>query len=302
MNLTVWKKQALPLLQSQPDYQGIDEFWLQDELDRLAEDLLFPEGRPGDYYLPAPELTEEDRQKLDRAFERLLRGEPIPYITGFTWFFGMKIFCFPEVLIPRPDTELLVTETVRRLAAMAASDPGRPLEMTELCFGSGCVSLAADDYFRTMVSGTPLRILAADLSPACLEACRYNIHYHKAETRVFPELADLWPEAVKKGLVKPDLVAANPPYLTDAEWREAEALHAEPELALAAGPDGLGVIRRIIAEGAEILAAGTPLLLEHGLSQAEAVRALAEESGAFCYEALYRDMAGRPRVSALKRI
>jgi len=227
-----------------------------------------------------------------RRFLRLVRRRrervPLAYLTGEKEFWSMSFRVFPGVLIPRPETELLV-ETAVRLAS------GAPETIVEVGTGSGCVAIALS---RELPAS---RIFAIDPSRRALLASRLNAVRHSAasvtwlEGRFFEPL----PARVRAGNV--DLVVSNPPYIAEGEWRRLapEVRVHEPKRALVGGPDGLGFIRRLARGAATVLRPGGRLVFEVGSGQAAEAAALFKDG----WEALQvkRDLAGIPRVIIVRR-
>lgn len=218
--------------------------------------------------------------RFDELVRRRAAGEPLAYLTGWREFYGRRFAIGRAVLIPRPDTELLVE------LALALAAPGA--RALDLGTGSGCIAV-------TMAIERPdLRMSASDISEAALDLARHNartlgalsIRWHRGD----------WWRAVAPG-ERFDLVVANPPYVAagDPHLREGD-LRFEPARALTDGADGLGAIRAIIAGCPAHLAPGARLLLEHGFEQGEAVRALLREAG-LSDVATERDLEGRQRVT-----
>ena len=220
-----------------------------------------------------------------RAFDALVRrraaGEPIAYLTGKREFFGLDLEITPDVLIPRPETELLVELACRWLA------PERLARVLDLGCGSGAVALAiAHERPRAFVIG-------GDVSPRATALARRNAERLSIANVSFVE-SD-WFESISPERFA--LIVANPPYVAsgDPHLKEGD-LRFEPEGALVSGADGLDAMRAIVAAAADFLAQGAPLALEHGYDQAKAVRALLTEAG-FGGVASERDLAGIDRVS-----
>lgn len=209
------------------------------------------------------------------------QGEPIAYLVGQREFYGRDFHVAPGVLIPRPETELLVEQGL----AKTANTP-RP-RMLDLGCGSGCIAL-------TLALERPdATVLALDASPAALTIARQNAERLRAPVQfIESDWFSALPPQEKFGLI-----VANPPYIASADPHLGQGdLRFEPATALASGDDGLDALRHIIATAPRHLQAGAWLLLEHGYDQAEAVHALLEEAGYHDIEQ-HRDLAGILRVS-----
>lgn len=209
--------------------------------------------------LSAPDAPSADQVRLYQEFlERRRRRVPLQYILGETEFYSRRFLCRAGVAIPKPSTETLVEEALA-LPFKTACDVG--------C-GSGVISVTLG------LERPEARLVAADLSPDALRLTSDNAARHGVR-----------PWLVRSDLLSPfrcrfDLIVSNPPYIADDEWPQVDPeVHAEPRLALAAGPQGLDVIRRLILQSLRSLAPNGGLLMEVGFRQARAVAKLLEESG-----------------------
>lgn len=207
-------------------------------------------------------------------------GEPIAYLVGSREFYGRSFAVTREVLIPRPETELLVDLGIAKLGARVGPD------ILDLGAGSGCLAV-------TLALEIPAaRVTATELSPAALLLARRNARELKAAVRA---IESDWFSAVAEEAF--DLIVANPPYiaLDDPHLSQGD-LRFEPPLALSSGSDGLAAIRLIVSEAKRHLRPGGWLLIEHGFDQAPAVAALLQAAD-FAGIEQHRDLAGILRVS-----
>lgn len=219
-------------------------------------------------------------QALSARLARRLAGEPVAYILGRREFHGREFRVTPDVLIPRPETELLVE------AALARLPEDRPACVLDLGTGSGCVAISL------ALERPGCAVTAVDLSPAALAVARDNAA--RLGARVEFAAGDLFLPLQGRRF---DLIVGNPPYVAvhDPHLTRGD-LRSEPRLALASGADGLDAIRAIAAAAPRHLRPGGHLLLEHGWDQPGAVRALLRAAG-LAEVATLRDLAGLPRVS-----
>ena len=209
-------------------------------------------------------------------------GEPIAYLTGAREFYGRMFEVTPAVLIPRPETELLVEQGMAKL-----SGKPRP-RILELGTGSGCIAVS----LALELSATGAEVTAADISPDALAVARRNAARHDAALRC---VESDW--FVALGDERFDLIVANPPYIPLGDPHLAAGdLRFEPPQALASGADGLEAIRRIVGAAPRHLKPGGWLLFEHGYDQAASAHRLLEAAG-FLEIQQFRDLAGIVRVS-----
>jgi release factor glutamine methyltransferase len=224
------------------------------------------------------EIPQAIGARFDESIRRRARREPLAYVTGEKEFFSLSFHVTPDVLIPRPETESLVEEVLRRAPANA--------RVLDVGTGSGCIAVAL------AVCRPDLRLTACDVSPAALAVAVENARRHGAEARIRFVASDLFGgfDAHHHWHV----IVSNPPYVA-AEEELAPELAWEPTKALRAGADGMAVIRRLLVEGVARLADGGRLLVEIGAAQGEVSRRAAREAGLTEVEVL-SDLAGHPRL------
>ncbi|MDG2306200.1 MAG: peptide chain release factor N(5)-glutamine methyltransferase [Candidatus Binatia bacterium] len=247
-------------------------------------------------------LLAHDRDPLgpfEEAFEALLRrregGEPVAYLTGHKEFFSLSFEVGPDVLVPRPETELLVEEGVAFVVAR-----GENCRVVDVGTGSGAIAVSL--AYELSSCGGPAgcsTIVAVDRSGEALAVARRNAErLLPVATNVEPALSFTRGD-LSRGLAADsvDLVVSNPPYLTPDELRGARReLGFEPRMALDGGSgDGLGVVRELIADSGRVLRAGGRLLCEIGAGQGIRATEIAQGLG-FVEVRVLRDLAGRPRV------
>ena len=224
-------------------------------------------------------LDADEHAVFGALLERRIAGEPVAYLIGARGFWSLDLAVQPGVLIPRPETELLV-----ELALLQLADRGR---VADLGTGSGAIALA-------IASERPqAQVTAVDISREALAVAQRNAIAAGIDNVVFRHGDWLAPLAGERF----DAIVSNPPYLaTDDPHLQQGDLRFEPALALASGSDGLDAIRHIIAAAPDHLVAGGWLLFEHGWTQGEAVRALLDAAG-YVEVSTARDLEQRERVS-----
>jgi len=229
---------------------------------------------------PETLVAEAKAAQFRELVERRLAGEPIAYLVGKREFHGLELRVGPDVLIPRPETELLVDAVLERIPAAAHCS------ILDLGTGSGAIALAIA-HRRPAV-----RIIATDISGPALAVAAANAHALGIANVAFVE-SD-WYAALAPGRF--DLIASNPPYVAEGDPHlDAGDLRFEPKIALASGADGLAAVRSVVGGARSRLRPGGWLLIEHGYDQAERCRRLFDEAGLIAVSTL-RDLAGIDRV------
>jgi release factor glutamine methyltransferase len=222
--------------------------------------------------------------RFDALVERRARREPLAYITGEREFWGLPFEVTPAVLVPRPETEVIVEAALKRFA-----DPDAELTIADVCTGSGCLAVAlAHERPRA-------RVVATDVSAAALEVAARNASRHGVADRIRFVNGDLL-EGIGTTF---DLIVANPPYVPESDrgTLAPEVKDFEPPLALFAGADGLDVIRRLLAQAAQRLSPRGALLFEFGFGQSDRVRELVENQPTLALERIEKDLQSIDRIA-----
>ena len=254
---------------------------------------------------PEAELSPKQEKQLLQTVQRLQNGEPLPYILGHWEFFGLDFIVTPAVLIPRPETELLIEQALEwlrsRPSAHIAADIGT---------GSGCIAVSL------AVHAFNLHFLATDLSLAALEIARLNARRHKVADQIDFLQADLLKPLNVERLTDTNnpltetsnpladriypptfnLITANLPYIPTSTLLDLAVYGREPSQALDGGPDGLGLIRRLLADAPRVLAPGGLLLLEIENRQGPIAKLLAQNAFPYANVSVIPDLAGHDRL------
>lgn len=231
-------------------------------------------------------LTTNSVNELQRALQRLEKGEPLPYILGHWEFYNLDFYVTPDVLIPRPETELLVEHALCWLA----EHPNRR-QAVDIGIGSGCiaVSLAANQ--------PDLSVVAVDISWRALQVARRNISRYQLNQRVSLLQSDL-AEALLPA--RPDqrfdLICANLPYIPDGTLESLGKLRWEPQIALTGGASGTILIERLLQRVPDLLSPGGLLILEIESSLGENVRSLVQSTLPQASVQVFPDLAGLDRL------
>jgi release factor glutamine methyltransferase len=245
-------------------------------------------NKPRSWVLAHPEapLPGNRYTALEALVVRLDGGEPLPYIVGHWEFFGLEFEVTPDVLIPRPETELLVERAIAWLRKSKRRSRG--LRVMDVGTGSGCIAISL------AVNLPGLSITATDISPAALKVARRNAERMNVSGCITFLEADLFPNPYIPDFFS--LIVANPPYIPTNTLFKIPVYGREPPIALDGGPDGLALIRRILTEVPHWLIPGGLLLMEIEASEGPGVLSLASDVFSKARIQLHKDLAGHDRL------
>jgi release factor glutamine methyltransferase len=234
-------------------------------------------------------LTEEVLIRFRENIDRRSSGEPLQYITGIQDFFGRQFRVTPDVLIPRPETELLVE------AALQLID-SHPAVICDVGTGSGCIAVTL------LCERARARAVAVDISAKAIGVARENAVDQSVDDRILFAVSDCF-NSLPNGEQIFDLIVSNPPYVSAAALAglQREVRDHEPLTALTPGPDGLTMIGRLIQEAPNFLKPDGYLILEIGFDQGEAVENLIDPNRWRLIE-IRPDLQGIPRIVVLQRV
>jgi release factor glutamine methyltransferase len=246
-------------------------------------------SRPELYVNLHKTVEEEDLRPFWKLVERRMEGEPVAYITGLKEFWSLSFEVGPAVLIPRPDTEVLVEEALR----IAGQFDHDPLDILEIGTGSGAVSIALARELKGA------RLTATDISPAALKLAKRNAVLNAVADQISFFEGNLF-EPVKG---KFDILVSNPPYLSAKTFSRLPAgiRSFEPKQALLAGPEGTEVHDALILGGSQHLRDGGWLLVEMGEGQWECIERSLIINGSYERIGFVADYAGYPRVAKARK-
>jgi release factor glutamine methyltransferase len=236
-------------------------------------------------------FEEEVSEPVRTAFRELVRrraeGTPVAYLVGHREFFSLSFRVTPDVLIPRPETELL---DVRALDLAKQRPTGKELRIADVGSGSGIIAVCCAKHIQECAA------LAIDISPAALQVAQSNAASHGVAERITFLESDLFAQHAAAPTF--DLILSNPPYVTSGELLELESdvRDHEPSLALDGGEQGTSIIERLIPQAAERLRPGGWLLMEVGPNNAALVEQLVSAASGLTQHATIADLAGHPRV------
>lgn len=243
-------------------------------------------------------VSEKKLAQFKEMVKRRATREPLQYIIGETEFWGLTIKVTPDVLIPRPETEMLVEEAIKahssRLVARGQYTTSNELPTTSILdigTGSGCIAIALAKHL------TEASVIATDFSKEALALATENVRAHQLRDRIKLVLADIAPwRTFVAAEQKFDLILSNPPYICSDEFPtlQPEVRDFEPRRALDGGNDGLDFYRRITQDVADFLKPDGAILLEVGDTQAALVSGLLQKVGLL--GTIHKDLAGMERI------
>ncbi len=236
-------------------------------------------------------------QTLRALVARAAEHEPIAYLLGQGWFFGLPFRVSPATLIPRPSTEVIVEEVLQ--SARHGDFDDTPLRLADVCTGSGAIAVVLAHHL-----GDRAALLATDISPDALTLAAENAAAHAVTDRIeFLHGSLLDPLRPRPEWGRLHFLLANPPYVSDPEWEalDRNVRDYEPPLALRGGPDGLDLIRPLIEEAPEALRSGGMLALECSSTHADAVLELGRAQASLTECRLVKDLEGFKRVLVARR-
>lgn len=253
--------------------------------------------------------SDQERARLRDLVTRALNHEPVQYLVGDGYFFGLPMHVDKRVLIPRPSTEVIVEHVLQHAratrsshgAAPEATPPDAPLLIADVCTGSGCIAIA----LAKRLAGA--RVVATDISTDALDVARANAARHAVADRVEFAHGDLLapvrahPVAGSNGSL--NYLVSNPPYIPDHEWEAVEpnVKNHEPHAALRGGPDGLALVKPLIRHGPELLAPAGQILIEIAACTAPEVLTLARAHPLLADARILHDHEGLARVLVARR-
>lgn len=281
---------------------GLDQYEADAELRLIFEEFtsVDPVKNPSGISDKAFESDKgrEQLEKIEAAIGRLLSGEPVDYIIGKKWFYGLEFKVSPAVLVPRNDTELLCEELIKRADSMQ-KEKSTKIRIFDLCTGSGCIIISAAVMLSGkcekagLDAGECFSFTASDISDPALRIAKLNAKRHNVSVEFLS--GDMFGALDEDNRF--DIIVSNPPYIPAGEKSvlDRKVAEHEPEIALFGGKDGLDFYRDIAKNAKNYLNPGGMLMLEIGYDQGESVPKLLKAEG---YEDIMvkKDYAGLDRM------
>jgi len=249
----------------------------------------------------AAAFNEEPPEEVKAIFRDLVKrrasGEPVAYLVGKKEFFSLPFIVNQACLIPRNETEHIITECIDRIKKSQG-----PLRIADVCTGSGCIAITIAKECQRM--NVPASVIAIDLSPEALEIAKQNLELHKVQDRVEMIQADLL-EAISDESC--DFILSNPPYVSEEEYSKLDksVRNYEPKMALVAGNSGTEIIQRLVDQAALKLKPSGWLIFEHSpMNAAKCLEILSQSqtpSGPWSDVRTVKDLSGLARVTIARR-
>jgi release factor glutamine methyltransferase len=233
---------------------------------------------------PEHEMDEEEWNRLRRLTHRRANGEPLQYLTGEQEFYGLAFKVTPAVLIPRPETEILVEKALDLIQSHASANA----RFADIGTGSGCIAVSVARHIPAVIGW------AVDVSAVALKVAQENARRHSVEKQIRFVQSDLFECFAERPCF--EFIFCNPPYVALDEYDSlpTEVKNHEPHQALFGGASGLDVYRRVVPQAAARLVAGGYLLLEAGAGQARQIGQFMEKAG-LSLQPVLNDLQGIPR-------
>lgn len=230
-------------------------------------------------------LDEKQLTRYHNLLKRRIERIPVAYLTGHKEFMGLNFAVTPDVLIPRPDTEILAQGVIEHLQSYK-----RPLKLADLGTGSGAICVSILKFVENV------EVAAVDISKKALEIAQFNAEKFNVEDKIKFYEGNLFEPLEGQTF---DVIVSNPPYISAKDFEKLQAeVKGEPRIALDGGTDGLKFYRKIVADAPRFLNDDGFLAMELGFNHSEAVRQLIEESGKFKHIQIWKDLARIERVIA----
>jgi|694.fasta_scaffold05619_3 release factor glutamine methyltransferase len=268
---------------------------------RLDAEVLFAHARKCQRIDLYAAFNEEPPEEVKAIFRDLVKrrasGEPVAYLVGKKEFFSLPFIVNQACLIPRNETEHIITECIDRIKKSQG-----PLRIADVCTGSGCIAITIAKECQRM--NVPASVIAIDLSPEALEIAKQNLELHKVQDRVEMIQADLL-EAIPDESC--DFILSNPPYVSEEEYSKLDksVRNYEPKMALVAGNSGTEIIQRLVDQAALKLKPSGWLIFEHSpMNAAKCLEILSQSqtpSGPWADLRTVKDLSGLARVTIARR-
>jgi release factor glutamine methyltransferase len=268
---------------------------------RLDAEVLFAHARKCQRIDLYAAFNEEPPEEVKAIFRDLVKrrasGEPVAYLVGKKEFFSLPFIVNQACLIPRNETEHIITECIDRIKKSQG-----PLRIADVCTGSGCIAITIAKECQRM--NVPASVIAIDLSPEALEIAKQNLELHKVQDRVEMIQADLL-EAIPDESC--DFILSNPPYVSEEEYSKLDksVRNYEPKMALVAGNSGTEIIQRLVDQAALKLKPSGWLIFEHSpMNAAKCLEILSQSqtpSGPWSDVRTVKDLSGLARVTIARR-
>jgi release factor glutamine methyltransferase len=277
MQLRTWIEEARKSLQEVSPNPGLDAQILL--IHELGKDKIWILAHPND------ELDSKQITSLQSQIGKAKQGEPIPYLIGHWEFYALDFLISPDVLIPRPETEMMVDMALERLKKQE-----NHLRVLDMGTGTGCIAIALALHSKNS------SIVGTDSSGKAIDIARKNAEKFHVENRVQLQLSNLFVKVEGKF----DIICANLPYIATSELASLPVSKFEPLAALDGGEDGLTIISAFLKDAGKFMNHPGLILCEHGIRQADKIIKMAENHFPNSIHQTHKDLQGIPRLLSIK--
>ena len=247
------------------------------------------------------EISKEEEENFFKEITEIINGKPIQYITNNQEFMGLSFWVDENVLIPQPDTEILVESTLNKIKEYVknrtcSNKKSDTIKILDLCTGSGAIAVAIENYINK-IDEIKIMIYATDISKKALEIAKKNALFNNPKSNINFILSNMFEKIIEKDF---DIIVSNPPYIeTETILKLSKEVQSEPHIALDGGKDGLKYYRIIAKEAKKYLNPKGYLLLEIGYNQKEKVIEIFEREN---YSSIkcQKDLNGNDRIIEMK--
>lgn len=265
---------------------------------RLDAEVLLAHARDCERIELYTAFNEEPPEEVKAKFRELIKrravGEPVAYLVGKKEFYSISFKVGPECLIPRSETEHLVIECLDRAKAMQQTGQANPIQIADVCTGSGCVAIAIAKHLPNA------NVTAIDISDGALAIARDNVALHGLADRIDVRQGNLLDSVVAGTL---DFVVSNPPYVSESEFETLDKTvkNYEPKVALVSGETGLELIEQLVIQGASKLKSGGWFLCELSPMIADRALSFVMSMDGWSDASIIKDLAGLKRLVVARR-
>lgn len=267
--------------------------------------LAYLLNKSREYVLTHPEvkLSPSQRKKLNSLINRRKNGEPLAYILGRKEFYGLDFIVDKNVLVPRPETELMVDEALTTVYDAHSTHSKNQLKLIDIGTGSGCIIITLAKLLKEKKLHSKIKFIASDISKAAIKIAKNNARLNGVSKNIRFTVGHLLEPIFKNKLLIDDcklIIVSNLPYLTPRQVKASPSIKDEPKLALEAGTDGLKYYRQLFGQINILKNASITIFCEIDPSQKLTIRRLAKKTLSEARIEIKKDLRGHSRLAVIK--